>query len=171
MRFVIMAFICLYAVCCRARCEFQSERVLFLGIPLGGNSEAFVDSLEKRGYVLQNETDICTSLTGMFDGVQCIVEVHATPRSRTVHQVSVTFAEFMENEVARMLMYRSIRSRLKRKYAHWDYRHGKSLDEWSSDDARISLGVRRLPGHSYKTLYVWWQDRVGWETLNKELSE
>lgn len=149
----------------------STEHAVFLGIALGGDREDFVDSLDARGYEVQTMSQSSTSLTGMFDGVQCIIEVHATPKSNTVHQVSVTFAEFMENEVARMLKYRQIKKQLKRKYAKWDYKRSKALDEWSSHFARISLGTRRIPGQGYKTLYVWWQDRYGWEKLNEELEE
>lgn len=152
-------------------CAQQALHAIFLGLPLGGDSEDFLDSLELRGYEVQSMSDECISLTGMFDGVQCIIEVHITPKSATVHQVSVAFAEFMENEVARMLKYRQIKKQLKRKYEDWDYRREKGLDEWSSHYARISIGTKRLPTHSYKTLYVWWQDRAGWETLRKELDE
>lgn len=147
------------------------EHAVFLGIALGGDREDFVDSLDARGYEVQTMSEHTTSLTGMFDGVHCIIEVHATPKSNTVHQVSVTFAEFMENEVARMLKYRQIKKQLKRKYAKWDYKRSKALDEWSSHYARISLGTRRIPGQSYKSLYVWWQDRYGWEKLNEELQD
>ncbi len=146
----------------------ETEHAVFLGISLGGDYDDFVDSLETRGYELQALTDTRASFTGMFDGVQCIIEVHATPKSRVVHQVSVAFAEFMENEVARMLQYRRIKKVLKKKYKEWDYHRERALDEWSSSYARISLGTRRLPDHSYKTLYVWWQDRAGWEVLNEE---
>ena len=150
----------------------QSEaHAVFLGLPLGGDLETFVDSLEDKGYEVQTMSEVTASLTGMFDGVQCIIEVHATPKSHTVHQVSVSFSEFMENEIARMLKYRQIKKLLKRKYSKWDYRREKALDEWSSPYARISLGTRRLPEHRYKTLYVWWQDRAGWETLQEELEE
>ena len=130
-----------------------------------------MDSLEDRGYEVQTMSGTVVSLTGMFDGVHCIIEVHATPKSSTVHQVSVSFSEFMENEVARMLKYRQIKKQLKRKYSKWTYRREKALDEWSSPYARISIGTRRLPGQRYKTLYVWWQDRAGWETLQEELAE
>ena len=150
----------------------QSEaHAVFLGLPLGGDLETFVDSLEDKGYEVQTMSETTASLTGMFDGVQCIIEVHATPKSHTVHQVSVSFSEFMENEIARMLKYRQIKKQLKRKYSKWDYRREKVLDEWSSTFARISLGTRRLPGQLHKTLYVWWQDRAGWETLQEELGE
>jgi hypothetical protein len=149
----------------------SSQHPVFLGLPLGGDLEVFVDSLEDRGYEVQMMSGTVVSLTGMFDGVQCIIEVHATPKSSTVHQVSVSFSEFMENEVARMLKYRQIKKQLKRKYSKWTYRREKALDEWSSPYARISIGTRRLPGQRYKTLYVWWQDRAGWETLQEELAE
>ena len=149
----------------------SSQHSVFLGLPLGGDLEVFVDSLEDRGYEVQTMSGTVVSLTGMFDGVQCIIEVHATPKSSTVHQVSVSFSEFMENEVARMLKYRQIKKQLKRKYSKWTYRREKALDEWSSPYARISIGTRRLPGQRYKTLYVWWQDRAGWETLQEELAE
>lgn len=149
----------------------SSQHSVFLGLPLGGDLEVFVDSLEDRGYEVQTMSGTVVSLTGMFDGVQCIIEVHATPKSSTVHQVSVSFSEFMENEVARMLKYRQIKKQLKRKYSKWTYRREKALDEWSSQYARISIGTRRLPGQRYKTLYVWWQDRAGWETLQEELAE
>ena len=157
----------LFALSCRAQGE--EEHAIFLGLELGGDYDDFLDSLESRGYEVQAMNDICTSLTGMFDGVQCIIEVHATPKSRLVHQVSVSFVEFMNNEVARMLKYRQIKKKLKKKYASWDYRRERALDEWSSTYARVYLGTRRLPDQSYKTLYVWWQDRAGWEALNREM--
>ena len=69
----------------------NAYHAVFLGLPLGGSGEAFVDSLERRGYEIQNSSDVCTSLTGQFDGVGCIIEVHTTPKSHTVHQVSVSF--------------------------------------------------------------------------------
>ena len=166
-RICVILLCLLFAFATRA----SSQHSVFLGLPLGGDLEVFVDSLEDRGYEVQTMSGTVVSLTGMFDGVQCIIEVHATPKSSTVHQVSVSFSEFMENEVARMLKYRQIKKQLKRKYAKWDYRREKGLDEWSSSYARVSLGTRRLPGQSYKTLYVWWQDRVGWEALQQELED
>ena len=130
----------------------QSEaHAVFLGLPLGGALETFVAILEDKGYEVQTMSETTASLTGMFDGVQCIIEVHATPKSHTVHQVSVSFSEFMENEIARMLKYRQIKKQLKRKYSKWDYRREKALAEWSSPYARISRGTRRLPAHRYKT--------------------
>lgn len=147
------------------------NHAVFLGLPLGGDLENFVDSLEDKGYEVQTVAGNTISLTGMFDGVQCIIEVHATPKSHTVHQVSVSFAEFMENEIARMLKYRQIKKQLKKKYSKWDYHREKGLDEWSSHYARVSLGTKRLPNNTYKTLYVWWQDRAGWEILNQEQTE
>ena len=150
---------------------FAQEHAVFLGLPLGCDVDDFVGELQDKGYEIQTRSQNVVSFTGMFDGVQCIIEVHATPKSHTVHQVSVSFSEFMENEIARMLKYRQIKKQLKRKYSKWDYRREKALDEWSSPYARISLGTRRLPEHRYKTLYVWWQDRAGWETLQEELGE
>lgn len=166
-RICVILLCLLFAFATRA----SSQHSVFLGLPLGGDLEVFVDSLEDRGYEVQTMSGTVVSLTGMFDGVQCIIEVHATPKSSTVHQVSVSFSEFMENEVARMLKYRQIKKQLKRKYSKWTYRREKALDEWSSPYARISIGTRRLPGQRYKTLYVWWQDRAGWETLQEELAE
>lgn len=166
-RICVLSLCLLFAFATRA----SSQHSVFLGLPLGGDLEVFVDSLEDRGYEVQTMSGTVVSLTGMFDGVQCIIEVHATPKSSTVHQVSVSFSEFMENEVARMLKYRQIKKQLKRKYSKWTYRREKALDEWSSPYARISIGTRRLPGQRYKTLYVWWQDRAGWETLQEELAE
>lgn len=156
----------LFAVSLSAR--EGEEHAVFLGLSLGGDYNLFVDSLEARGYEVQAMSGTCVSLTGMFDGVRCIIEVHATPKSGIVHQVSVSFVEFMENEVARMFKYRQIKKALRKKYALWDYRRGRALDEWSSSYARISLSTRRLPGQRYKTLYVWWQDRAGWEALERE---
>lgn len=164
-------FLCISLYCMLPAYSQSEEHAVFLGLPLGGDLETFVDSLEDKGYEVQTMSETIASFTGMFDGVQCIIEVHATPKSHTVHQVSVSFSEFMENEIARMLKYRQIKKQLKRKYSKWDYRREKALDEWSSTFARISLGTRRLPGQRYKTLYVWWQDRAGWGTLQKELAE
>ena len=141
---------------------------VFMGLPLGGSGEAFVDSLERRGYEIQNSSDVCTSLTGLFDGVGCIIEVHTTPKSHTVHQVSVSFVEFGPNEVARSLKFSRIKRALKKKYGHWDYDSSRGLYEWSSDYARVSLGPKRIEGQSYRTLSVWWQDREGWERLVSE---
>ncbi len=151
-----------------ASAQGETRHAVFLGLDLGGDYNDFVDSLEQKGYELQTMSDVQASFTGMFDGVQCIIEVHATPKSQVVHQVSVAFVEFMENEVARMLKYRQIKKAMKKKYSSWDYNRERALDEWSSSYARISIGTRRLEGQTYKTLYVWWQDRAGWEQLVKE---
>lgn len=168
---ILTLFLCISLYSMLPAYSQSGEHAVFLGLPLGGNLETFVDSLEDKGYEVQTMSETIASFTGMFDGVQCIIEVHATPKSHTVHQVSVSFSEFMENEIARMLKYRQIKKQLKCKYSKWDYRREKALDEWSSHFARISLGTRRLPGQQHKTLYVWWQDRAGWETLQKELAE
>ena len=63
---------------------------------------------------------------------------------------------------------RQIRKQLRRKYAEWEYTHERNLEEWSSEFARISFGKKRLQGNSFKTLFVQWQDRSGWETLQRE---
>lgn len=168
---ILTLFLCISLYSMLPLYSQSGEHAVFLGLPLGGDLETFVDSLEDKGYEVQTMSEATASLTGMFDGVQCVIEVHATPKSHTVHQVSVSFSEFMENEIARMLKYRQIKKQLKRKYSKWDYRREKALDEWSSTFARISLGTRRFPGQCYKTLYVWWQDRTGWETLQRELEE
>lgn len=149
----------------------EERHAMFLGLSLGGDYDDFLDSLEVRGYEVEEMNDTHASLTGMFDGVQCVIEVHATPKSKVVHQVSVSFVEFMHNDVARMLKYREIKKTLKKKYSQWDYHRERGLDEWSSVHARISIGTKRLPGQSHKTLYVWWQDRAGWEAQNRELAE
>lgn len=170
MKHSILAVI-FYLLCAFSPTVKAQSNAIFLGLPLGGDVELFLDSLELKGFEIQTTSETCTSLTGMFDGVQCIIEVHFTPKSNIVHQVSVSFSEFMENDIARMLKYRQIKKQLKKKYAQWDYRREKGLDEWSSPNARISLGTRHLPGQDYKTLYVWWQDRSGWEALNNEMKE
>lgn len=141
---------------------------VFLGLPLGGAGDVFVDSLEEKGYEVMNSSDVCTSLTGRFDGVGCIIEVHTTPQSHTVHQVSVSFVEFGPNEIARSLKFLHIRRILKKKYGDWDYDNSDGVHEWSSDYARVSLAQKRIAGQPYKTLYVWWQDRKGWEKLQSE---
>ena len=141
---------------------------VFLGLPLGGDREAFVDSLEAKGYVLEEEDEECTVLTGLFDGVGARIEVHATPRSHVVHLVTVLFIEMEGNEVGLLMKSNQIRKRLKRKYAKWDHTRAKRVEEWSSPYARISLGKKRLKGDNFKTLYVQWQDRSGWEALQRE---
>ena len=144
------------------------EHAIFLGLPLGGDVDDFVGELQDKGYEVQTRSQNIVSLTGMFDGVQCIIEVHHTPKSQIVHQVSVAFAEFMENDIARMLKYRQIRKTLKKKYRSWHYTRERALDEWSSPYARISLGTKRFKGQGFKTLFVWWQDRAGWERAKAE---
>lgn len=162
-------FICLLTVLISMFLRLPAqEHAVFLGLPLGGNVEEFVEELQDKGYEVRTRSQNIISLTGMFDGVQCIIEVHHTPKSLVVHQVSVAFAEFMENDIARMLKYRQIRKTLKKKYSKWHYTRGKALDEWSSPYARISLGTKRFEGQGFKTLFVWWQDREGWERAKAE---
>lgn len=146
----------------------KTAHAVFLGLSLGGDRQEFVDSLEERGYEIDVEDHLYTSFTGLFDGVGVIIEVHATPISQIVHQVSVSFVEFQENEFARWLKFSEIKKKLKKKYGSWRHTREKGLDEWSSSYARVSLGTTRLPGNSYKTLFVWWQDRSGWEALQME---
>ena len=75
------------------------------------------------------------------------------------------------NEVGLLMKSKQIRKQLRRKYSSWDYTHERNLEEWSSTYARISLGKKRLKGDSFKTLYVQWQDRSGWEALQREQRE
>ena len=141
---------------------------LFLGLPLGGDRGAFVDSLEAKGFVFKDEDNECTVLVGLFDGVGAKIEVHATPQSNIVHLVAVYFVEIEGNEVGLVMKRNQIRKRLRKKYASWDYTRTKGLEEWSSTYARISLGKKKLKGDSFKTIYVQWQDRSGWEALQRE---
>ena len=149
-------------------CIQAQRHSLFLGLPLGGDRDEFVDALENKGFSFENEDNVCTVLTGLFDGVGARIEVHATPRSHTVHIVTVYFVEIGGNEVGLLMKTRQIRKQLRRKYDSWDYTHEKHVEEWSSTYARVSLGKKRLKGDHFKTLYVQWQDRSGWETLQKE---
>ena len=92
---ILTLFLCISLYSMLPAYSQSGEHALFLGLPLGGDLETFVDSLEDKGYEVQTMSETTASLTGMFDGVQCIIEVHATPKSHTVHQVSVSFSEFM----------------------------------------------------------------------------
>lgn len=144
------------------------EHSIFLGIELGGDRDAFVEELEDKGFEFEEEDDECTVLSGLFDGVGARIEVLATPQSHTVHLVTVYFVEMEGNEVGLLMKTNQIRKQLKRKYGKWDYTHERNLEEWSSPYARVSLGKKRLKGDNFKTLYVQWQDRSGWEALQRE---
>ena len=149
-------------------CIAAQRHSVFLGLSLGGDRDEFVDSLEARGFVFEDEDNQCTTLSGYFDGVGARIEVHATPRSHTVHIVTVWFVEMEGNEVGLLMKTRQIRKQLKRKYASWDYTRENHVEEWSSPYARVSFGKKRLKGDSFKTLFVQWQDRSGWEALQRE---
>ena len=144
------------------------EHSVFLGLELGGNRDDFVEALEDMGFEFEEEDDECTTLSGLFDGVGARIEVQATPLSHTVHLVTVYFVEIKGNEIGLLMKTKQIRKQLRRKYSAWDYTHEQGLEEWSSTFARISLGKKRLQGDSFKTIYVQWQDRSGWETLQRE---
>ena len=149
-------------------CAKAQRHSLFLGTPLGGERDDFVETLEDKGFYVENENDECTTLSGLFDGINSRIEVHATPRSHTVHLVIVYFVEMKGNEIGLLMKMRQIRKKLRDKYASWDYTHDKCVEEWSSTFARVSLGKKKLKGDSYKTIYVQWQDRSGWEALQRE---
>lgn len=149
-------------------CITAQRHSVFLNLPLGGDRDEFVDSLEAKGFVFEDEDNECTTLTGFFDGIDAKIEVHATPRSHTVHLVTVWFVEIKGNEIGLLMKTSQIRKQLRRKYASWDYTHERNLEEWSSTYARVSLGKKRLKGDSFKTIYVQWQDRSGWEALQRE---
>lgn len=149
-------------------CVVAQRHSVFLGLPLGGDRDEFVDSLEAKGFVFKDEDNECTTLIGLFDGIGARIEVHATPRTHTVHIVTVYFVEMRGNEVGLLMKTNQVRKQLKRKYGKWDYTHERNLEEWSSPYARVSLGKKRLKGDDFKTLYVQWQDRSGWEALQRE---
>lgn len=153
---------------CASLCATAQRHSEFLGLPLGGDRDEFVEALEDLGYEFEDEDNECTTLSGLFDGIRSRIEVHATPRSHTVHIVIVYFDEIEGNEVGLLMKTKQIRKKLRQKYGTWDYTHEKGLEEWSSTYARVSLGKKRLKNNSYKTIYVQWQDRSGWETLQKE---
>lgn len=149
-------------------CLSAQRHSLFLGIELGGDRDEFVEALEDKGFTFEEEDNECTTLSGLFDGVGARIEVHATPKSHTVHIVTVWFVEIEGNEVGILMKSNQIRKKLRRKYGSWDYTHEHNLEEWSSTFARVSFGRKRLKGDSFKTLYVQWQDRSGWEALQRE---
>jgi len=149
-------------------CMAAQRHSLFLGLPLGGDRDEFVDALEDKGYTFEEETNECTTLSGLFDGVGAKIEVHATPHSHTVHLVTVYFVEMEGNEIGLLMKAKQIRKQLRRKYGSWDYTREQNLEEWSSTYARVSLGKKRLKGDTFKTLFVQWQDRSGWEALQRE---
>lgn len=147
--------------------EAQKHSV-FLGLELGGNRDELVDSLEGKGFVLLDETNECSTMAGLFDGIGSKIEVHATPRTHTVHLVAVYFSEIQGNEIGLLMKSAQIRKQLRHKYGSWDYTHEKGLEEWSSTYARVSLGKKKLKGDTFKTLFVRWEDRSGWEALQRE---
>ena len=149
-------------------CLAAQEHSVFLGLELGGPRTDFVEALIDKGFEFEEEDNESTVLTGLFDGVGARIEVQATPQSHTVHMVTVYFVEIGANEVGMLMKTRQIHKQLKRKYRSWDYTREHNLEEWSSPHARISLGKKRLGDDDYKTLYVQWQDRSGWETLVQE---
>lgn len=144
------------------------EHSVFLGQPLGGDKDEFVEGLEDKGYAFEQEQDGCTTLSGLFDGVGALIEVHSTPRSHLVHLVTVYFVEIGGNEIGLLMKTRQVRKQLRRKYASWDYTRQDGTEEWSSPYARISFGKKRLNRDDHKTLFVQWQDRSGWEALQRE---
>ena len=149
-------------------CTAAQRHSVFLGLELGGDRDAFVEALEDMGYVFEEEDDTLTTLSGLFDGIGARIEVLATPRSHTVHIVRVLFVEIGGNEVGLLMKTNQIRKQLRRKYGKWDYTHENHVEEWSSTYARVSLGKKRLKGDTFKTLFVQWQDRSGWEALERE---
>ena len=84
-------------------CMAAQRHSLFLGLPLGGDRDEFVDSLEEKGFEFEDEDNECTTLTGLFDGIGAKIEVHATPRSHTVHLVTVWFVEIGGNEIGLLM--------------------------------------------------------------------
>ena len=79
-------------------CAKAQEHSVFLGIELGGDKDEFVDALEDKGFQFEEEDDECTTLSGLFDGVGARIEVQSTPRSHTVHLVTVYFVEIDEDK-------------------------------------------------------------------------
>lgn len=65
----------------------------FKGIPITGNITSIVSKLKTQGYELTESRDDCAELKGQFANEKCTVVVHATPKSKTVYQVTVMFAE------------------------------------------------------------------------------
>lgn len=149
-------------------CVMGQRHSVFLGIELGGDRDEFVEALEDKGFDFEEENEECTVLSGLFDGVGARIEVMATPQSHTVHLVTVYFVEIGPNEVGLLMKTNQVRKQLKRKYGKWDHTHEHNLEEWSSPYARVSLGKKRLGNDTFKTLFVQWQDRSGWEALQRE---
>lgn len=146
----------------------SGQHSAFLGIPLGGNRDRFVSAIEEKGFSVEKETAGSTTLSGLFDGVRAHIEVLATPRSNTVHIVRVYFTEIQGNEVGLLMKANQIRKQIRGKYADWEHTREKGIEEWSSAYARVSVGKEKRKGDNFKTLFVQWQDRSGWEALQRE---
>ena len=99
-------------------CTEAQRHSVFLGLELGGDRSEFVDSLEAKGYVLEDEDNECTTLSGLFDGIGARIEVRATPVSHVVHLVTVYFIEIGGNEIGLLMKTNQIRKRLRKSKKH-----------------------------------------------------
>lgn len=87
----------------------------FKGIPITGNMTSIVSKLKTQGYELTESRDDSAQLKGQFANEECTVVVLATPKSKTVYQISVLLSE---NATWRSLKsdYNNLKEQLSKKY-------------------------------------------------------
>lgn len=89
MKKILWLFVCLMTMCVTANAQ-ETEHLKFMGIPIEGNANAFIQKLASKGFVKTNTTDYGILLKGTFAGVKdaelCVLQ---TPKTKQVWKVAV----------------------------------------------------------------------------------
>lgn len=71
----------------------SSNVIRFKDIPISGNIEVMTEQLQKKGYVLDELDNYVAILKGNFANEDCEIVLYATPITKQMHTVTVSFSK------------------------------------------------------------------------------
>lgn len=176
--------ICLLLLCLLpslAYAQRGAQHLTFMGIPIDGQLSTFVEKMKQRGFSLRDIGSGAATLRGTFAGYSnCEVMVVATPRSKRVHTVLVSFGvehsweslhdKYMELKVRLSGKYNKTYSIEEFPWGEPETNYGKLeaakmgminyVSSYSSDLGTIILNVRNAKNEKATYVTLTYVDRV-----------
>ena len=151
-----------------AMAQNGSSHLPFMGIPLDGNFNSFVQKLKTKGFQLQEKHGSYVIMTGVFSGNNVELRVFSTPKSNIACGVSVVYPA-SDNYQFMYEKYSSIKQNLIRKY-------GQGVSEgtgigWPLQNGDILLELESNPQYGLHRIKLLYSDQINQKKMQSESND
>lgn len=110
-----MKKVAVFFACILLSLNINAQHLKFKGVEITGALSSMVGELKKMGYELISNDGSCAILSGEFANEDCYLSVYATPSSKQVHTIVVSF-EKQDNWYSLKADYLKYKKQLREKY-------------------------------------------------------